>query len=313
MSNNLQDNIFYKKYIMYKQKYLAVKNQSGGWRECLKCHTRNINTTMKCQRCNGETFGPIQADESHLKISVQNMAGDVLNVTLPLNATCANLKAAIHNAWRHKPNSCDCAGCELVPERQRLAIIPAEENDNVILEDRRTLVSYSLTSDMTVHLFVEPPLWEDFVDDLVTGDYFLDSLENKYGGEIFCSARWRAAYAHSQKNPDDPKWQSVQAMCLANGFGCVKNETEAVTWWQRAVAQDYGFALVQLGFHYLQGVGVPKDEARAVQLFQQAIDLGYGHALTQLGHCYKNGLGITKDVARGVEMQRRSREEFPMS
>ena len=308
-------------YLKYKNKYLALKNQSGGWRECLKCHTRNSNTTDKCQRCNGKTFGPIQADESLLKISVQNMAGDVLKVTLPLNATCANLKAAIHNAWRHKPNSCDCAGCELVPERQRLAIMPNPDEDDekeqdgpVILENRRTLVSYGLTSGMTVHLFVAPPLWEDFVDDLVTGDYFLDTLENKYGGEIFCSERWKAAYAHSQKNPDDPKWQSVRAMCLANGFGgVVKNDTEAVTWWQRAAAQDYGFALDQLGFHYLQGAGVPKDEARAVQLFQRAVDLGYGHALTQLGHCYKNGLGVTKDVARGVEMQRRSREEFPMS
>jgi hypothetical protein len=313
------DDIFYKKYIMYKQKYLALKNQLGGWRECLRCHTRNSNTTDKCQKCQNNLFGPIQADESVLKISVQNMAGDVLKVTLPLNATCANLKTAIHNAWRHKPNSCDCAGCELVPERQRIAIMPAaaqansEEEAPVILENRHTLVSYGLTDGMTVHLFIEPPLWEDFVDDLVTGDYFLDSLENKYGGEIFCSERWRAAYAHSQKNPDDPKWQSVRAMCLANGFGGVKNETDAVSWWQRAAAQDYGFALDQLGFHYLQGVGIPKDEARAVQLFQRAIDLGYGHALTQLGHCYINGLGIPKDVARGVEMQRRSQQEFPMS
>lgn len=313
------DDIFHKKYIIYKQKYLALKNQLGGWRECLTCHTRNNNTTDKCQSCHQKTFGPIQADEQHLKIYVKNMAGDVLKVTLPMNATCANLKAAIHNAWRHKPNSCDCAGCELVPERQRLAIMPnSEEEDDetgpVILENRRTLVSYGLVSGMTVHIFVAPPLWEDFVDDLVSGDYFLDSLENKYGGEIFCVARWRAAYAHSQKNPDDPKWQCVRAQCLAQGLGdIVQNQMEAVTWWQRAAAQDYGFALDQLGFHYLHGVGVPKDEVRAVQLFQRAVDLGYGHALTQLGHCYINGLGVAKDVARGLEMQQRAQREFPMS
>ena len=341
--SNRLDDIFHKKYIMYggsealhpssnkdykslylkyKNKYLALRNQIGGWRECLTCHTRNNNTTDECQRCHEKTFGPIQADEQHLKISVQNMSGDVLKVTLPMNATCTNLKAAIHNAWRHKPNSCDCAGCELVPERQRLAIMPNSEKDDdekeqtgpVILENRRTLVSYGLVSGMTVHIFVAPPLWEDFVDDLVSGDYYLDSLENKYGGENFCVARWRAAYAHSQKNPDDPKWQCVRAMCLAQGLGgIVQNQEEAVTWWQRAAAQDYGFALDQLGYHYLHGAGIPKDETHAVQLFQRAVDLGYGHALTQLGHCYMNGLGVAKNVARGLEMQQRAQREFSMS
>ena len=55
----------------------------------------------------------------------------------------------------------------------------------------------------------------------------------------------------------------------------MKNETEAVKWFQRAAEQGYAQAQYNLGFCYEYGTGVVKNLPEAGKWYQKAIQGGY--------------------------------------
>ena len=60
-----------------------------------------------------------------------------------------------------------------------------------------------------------------------------------------------------------------------NGLGVIKNETQAVYWYQKAANQGYANAQHNLGIMYANGEGVIQDDKQAVYWFQRAVNQGY--------------------------------------
>ena len=74
-----------------------------------------------------------------------------------------------------------------------------------------------------------------------------------------------------------------------------KDETEAVTWFQKAAQQGYAEAQHYLGYCLFSGTGVEKDETEAVKWFRKAADQGYAEAQYDLGYCLASGTGVEKN------------------
>ena len=51
----------------------------------------------------------------------------------------------------------------------------------------------------------------------------------------------------------------------------------------------------ELGWHYRDGIGVVRDEKQAIAWFQKAADQGNLWAMRNLGNLYEKGLGVAKD------------------
>ena len=79
------------------------------------------------------------------------------------------------------------------------------------------------------------------------------------------------------------------------GDGVPLDEATALSWYEKAAAQEYGEAYTNLGFLYDLGKGVPQDRERAVELYLKGAERRSLNAMLNLGICYWNGTGVTAD------------------
>ena len=100
--------------------------------------------------------------------------------------------------------------------------------------------------------------------------------------------------------------QHYLGYCLFSGTGVEKDETEAVKWFQKAAVQGYAEAQYNLGCCLLFGNGVEKDETEAVTWFQKAAQQGYAEAQHYLGYCLFSGTGVEKDETEAVTWFRKA-------
>jgi TPR repeat protein len=86
----------------------------------------------------------------------------------------------------------------------------------------------------------------------------------------------------------------------AFGKGVLKDDKQAVYWYQKAADQGYAEAQSILGVMYANGKGVLKDDKQAVYWYQKAADQGLAEAQYNLGFMYVNGKGVLKDYKQAV-------------
>lgn len=80
------------------------------------------------------------------------------------------------------------------------------------------------------------------------------------------------------------------------GRGVARDSAEAVRWYRQAVERGNPRAANDLGLMYKHGrAGLPRDYDRALQLFNQAAAQDYSYALWNLGDMHENGLGVRKN------------------
>lgn len=97
--------------------------------------------------------------------------------------------------------------------------------------------------------------------------------------------------------------------CYRNGQGVVKDDKEAVKWYQKAAEQGNAVARYNLGLCYYNGRGVVKNEQEAVKLFQKAADQRYVLAISNLGWCYQSGRGVVKDEKEAVKLYQKAADQ----
>ncbi|MDE2730335.1 MAG: tetratricopeptide repeat protein, partial [Bacteroidota bacterium] len=80
--------------------------------------------------------------------------------------------------------------------------------------------------------------------------------------------------------------------------GVLKDNQEAVKWYQMAAEQGHAGAQLHLGGMYDQGHGVPQDDQEAVKWYRLSADQGKTVAQSNLGLMYFWGRGVPRDVVR---------------
>jgi TPR repeat protein len=100
------------------------------------------------------------------------------------------------------------------------------------------------------------------------------------------------------------------ATLYARGQWLVKDETEALRWFQKAAEAGNTRAQLQLAERYLEGKGgLPKDPAKAVQWVRKAAEAGNSNAQLNLMVMYLKGLaGLKADPAEAVKWARKAAE-----
>lgn len=87
-----------------------------------------------------------------------------------------------------------------------------------------------------------------------------------------------------------------------HGRGVPEDHAEAVSWYQKAVDQEYAKAQTSLGWMYEKGMGgVPEDDFEAARLFKKAADQDYDRGQYALGWMYQNGRGIPETQDNDAE------------
>ena len=79
------------------------------------------------------------------------------------------------------------------------------------------------------------------------------------------------------------------------GHGVIKDQAEAVRWYQLAADQGLSQAQFNLGYAYDVGQGVPQDYVHAFDWYQLAADQGLAGAQYNLGLMYETGKGVLQD------------------
>ena len=78
---------------------------------------------------------------------------------------------------------------------------------------------------------------------------------------------------------------------LLNGIGCVKDEAEAIRWFELSAAKGCGTAMVNLGdtlayanlgYCYETGQGVPADKDKAREYYEKGAALGEENCMEML-------------------------------
>ena len=86
-----------------------------------------------------------------------------------------------------------------------------------------------------------------------------------------------------------------------NGYGVTQDTKKAVSFLEKAVAQDYDMAEALMGFLYSEGIGVSKNKKKAITLYEKAAAKGNASAMVNLGVAYYSGDGVGKNVKKAVE------------
>jgi TPR repeat protein len=94
-----------------------------------------------------------------------------------------------------------------------------------------------------------------------------------------------------------------------NGQGVKQDYAEAVKWFQKAAEQGDTYAQNNLGVMYSKGQGLKQDYAEALKWFQYAAEKGYAEAQFNLGAIYFNGQGVPKDYSEAVTWFQRAAEK----
>eukprot|EP00698_Gefionella_okellyi_P021217 TRINITY_DN6812_c0_g3_i1.p1 TRINITY_DN6812_c0_g3~~TRINITY_DN6812_c0_g3_i1.p1 ORF type:complete len:163 (+),score=35.80 TRINITY_DN6812_c0_g3_i1:44-490(+) len=99
---------------------------------------------------------------------------------------------------------------------------------------------------------------------------------------------------NTECDTSDPHVQYMLGNCHHRGYGCVKNEPQAVQWYQRA--GNHVGALKMLGYMFAHGDGAAQDDARAAALHRHVAEQGCRYAQYYIASMYEQGKGVPKDL-----------------
>ena len=94
-----------------------------------------------------------------------------------------------------------------------------------------------------------------------------------------------------------------------NGYGVTKNDSQAVSWYQKAASQGYADSQVNLGFAYKKGQGIDKDYILSAKWYRKAAEQGHNYGQYNLGVSYEFGEGVPKSEEKAVKWYRKAAEQ----
>ena len=88
-----------------------------------------------------------------------------------------------------------------------------------------------------------------------------------------------------------------------------EDDTEAVSWYEKAIEKGSVMAMNNLGNMYRNGKGVSQDDEKAMELYKQAADDGEDYAMNNLGRIYENGdCGQEKNLEEALKWHKLAAE-----
>lgn len=115
------------------------------------------------------------------------------------------------------------------------------------------------------------------------------------GHDAFKHEKKELAYKLFQKSAEkgDSHGQCMLGYCYETGFGTVKNQEKAISWYEKSSLQNNPTAIFNLATVYKEGRGITKDLEKAIELYKKSADLGDKDALE-----HYNALCEHKDSAK---------------
>lgn len=99
-----------------------------------------------------------------------------------------------------------------------------------------------------------------------------------------------------QAQSGDPSAMFEVARMYERGRGTKPSMSQAIHWYQRAIAKGQNNALAQLGVIFFDGKGVKQDRRKALSLLKPAAEKGNATAQYYLGRMYEQGQGLRRDL-----------------
>lgn len=96
---------------------------------------------------------------------------------------------------------------------------------------------------------------------------------------------------------------------LSQGLGVMKNEREAIKWYEKAAAKGDSDAQYNLGSMYERGRGTKQDYQKAFEWYSKSAEQGNAFAQANLGSLYYNGNGVELDYKKALYWYTESAEQ----
>ncbi|KAJ5698638.1 hypothetical protein N7462_000643 [Penicillium macrosclerotiorum] len=167
-----------------------------------------------------------------------------------------------------------------------------------------------------------------YAEDLKDDVNIQEAIRLHEEGELERSTQMFAHLA-DPNGANNPLSQVLYGLALRHGWGCDKNETEAVTYLSAAATNSAAvesealragmkkggvakcelvLAIFELANCFRMGWGVEKDPAAARQYYETAANLGDTDAMDQVAWCYLEGFGGKKDKFKAARYYRLAEE-----
>ncbi|MBR6911004.1 MAG: SEL1-like repeat protein [Candidatus Methanomethylophilaceae archaeon] len=93
----------------------------------------------------------------------------------------------------------------------------------------------------------------------------------------------------------------ILADMLYNGNICLKDQKEALQWYEKCSVLHNNQAQYTAGICYRDGIGVNKDSLKAVGYLEMAHRHGNMRARIELANMYRKGIGVERDMAKAIQ------------
>jgi len=91
-----------------------------------------------------------------------------------------------------------------------------------------------------------------------------------------------------------------------NGLGVPRDYASAISWFEKAAAQEDCDAQFNLGYMYDRGWGVPQSDADAFKWYEAAAKNGSGRGQFDLAACYQHGKYVAVDQEQAIHWYRQA-------
>ena len=102
-------------------------------------------------------------------------------------------------------------------------------------------------------------------------------------------------------NEGNSRAMKLLADMLYNGNICLKDQKEALQWYEKCSVLHNNQAQYTAGICYRDGIGVNKDGLKAVEYLKIAHMHGNMRARTELANMYRKGIGVERDMAKAIQ------------
>jgi TPR repeat protein len=125
----------------------------------------------------------------------------------------------------------------------------------------------------------------------------------RHGDDLLRQTLTLASFAQIEAlaRTGDPRAETLSGMAfdLAMG-GQAQDYAQALTWYQKAAAQGFARAEMDVGHLYGNGQGLAQDYVQAMTWYRKAADQGNALAQGNIGALYQDGLGVTQDYVQAM-------------
>jgi len=138
---------------------------------------------------------------------------------------------------------------------------------------------------------------------------YADQLED--GKTAFLRQEYQKSYALllPLAEAGDTFAQTNIGYMLSQGLGVVKNEKEAIRWYEKAALKGDSDAQYNIGSMYETGRGTKQDYKKAMEWYLKSAEQGNAFAQANLGSLYYNGNGVEVNYKNAIYWYNKSAEQ----